>query len=230
MKERLQKIIANSGLCSRRNAEELIIRKRVVVNGEIAYIGDKADIEKDQISVSGKPLNIEQKKYVMLNKPTGYSSTLFDPFQRKIVSNLIRAQERLYPVGRLDKDSEGLIIMTNDGKFANRVMHPRYEINKTYYIEISKPIRSEHIREIERGLKIEGKKTAPSKIKKLSIKEIEITIHEGRNRIIRKMLEKLGYNIKQLVRIAIGKLELGNLKSGKSRKLTKKEINLIFKL
>ena len=227
-KERLQKLISSAGICSRRKAEELIRQGKVVVNQKIARLGDKAELEKDLVVVEGKPLIIERKRYFIFYKPKGYTTTLEDPYERKIITNIIRIKERVYPVGRLDKDSEGLLLLTNDGEFANRVMHPKYEICKTYYIRVSKPMKKEHLKEIERGLKIEGKKTNPAKIRQLSLKEFELAIHEGRNRIIRKMLEKLGYAVEKLVRIAIGKLSLDRLEPKQYRELNKKEISMVF--
>jgi len=229
MKERLQKLISSAGLCSRRKTEQLIKEGKVIVNKKPSRLGDKADPEKDLIVVEGKPLIIERKRYFIFYKPKGYTTTLEDPYERKIITNLIRTKERVYPVGRLDKDSEGLLLLTNDGNFANRIMHPKYEIEKTYYVKVNKPIKKEHIKEIERGLIIECIKTKQAMIHKISLKEFELTIHEGRNRIIRKMLEKLGYAVERLVRIAIGKLSLGSLQPKQYRELTKKQISLIFK-
>jgi 23S rRNA pseudouridine2605 synthase len=229
MKERLQKIIANSGLCSRRKAEDIIKAGKVLVNGYVAEIGDKADIEKERITVNGRLLSYERKRYFMFNKPRGYTTTLKDPYEKKIITRLIRVKERVYPVGRLDKDSEGLLILTNDGEFANRIMHPKYQINKTYYIKANRPISNEHAKEIERGIVIEGIKTYRARVKRISDRELEITIHEGRNRIVRKMLEAMGYAIERLVRLAIGQLEMKDLQSGNYRELSQKEITLIFK-
>lgn len=229
MKERLQKIIANSGLCSRRKAEDIIRAGNVFVNGSVAEIGDKADIEKDRITVNGRLLSYERKRYFMFNKPKGYTTTLKDPYEKKIIIQLIRVKERIYPIGRLDKDSEGLLLLTNDGQFANRIMHPKYQINKTYYVKANRPISNEHAKEIERGIVIEGIKTHRARVKRISDRELEITIHEGRNRIVRKMLEALGYALERLVRLAIGQLEMKDLQSGNYRELTEKEIGLIFK-
>ncbi|MEM4270584.1 MAG: pseudouridine synthase [Candidatus Pacearchaeota archaeon] len=228
-KQRLQKLISSAGICSRRKAEQLIKDGKVILNQKIAKLGNKADPQTDLIIIEGKPLLFERKRYFILYKPKGYETTMFSKFQRKIVKNLIKTKERLYPIGRLDKNSEGLLLLTNDGDFANRVMHPKYKIEKTYYIQVNKPIKNEHLKEIERGLLIEGVKTSPARIHKLSLKEFELTIHEGRNRIIRKMLEKLNYKVERLIRIAIGRLSLGNLKPKQYRELTKKEISLIFK-
>ena len=229
MKQRLQKLISSAGLCSRRKAEQLVKQGKVFVNQKPTKLGDKADLEKDLIVVEGRPLLFERKRYFMFYKPKGYETTMSSQFQRKIVTNLVRIKERIYPVGRLDKDSEGLLLLTNDGSFANRIMHPKYEIEKTYYVKVTKPIRKEHLKEIERGLIIEGIKTKQAKIRQLSLKEFELKIHEGRNRIIRKMLEKLGYAVERLVRIAIGKLSLGSLQPKQYKELAKKDISLIFK-
>jgi len=226
--ERVQKIISNAGFCSRRKAEEFIEKGMVTVNGKRIKLGDKAVAGKDRIAVNGKQVNFERKIYIMLNKPKGFLTTVHDPDYRNTVMKLINVEQRVYPVGRLDGMSEGLLLFTNDGDFANKVTHPRYEIQKTYFVRLDKPIIDEDLRKIENGIEVEGRKTPKANIRRISENEFNIRIHEGRNRIIRNMMEALGYKIIKLVRMSIGKLSLGNLQQGKFRELKRREIDLIF--
>ena len=226
-RERVQKIIANSGYCARRKAEELIEQGRVKVNDTVIRIGDKAETF-DRITIDGKPIHSERKVYLMLNKPFGYVTTTEDPHEERIITKLIDVPQRVYPVGRLDKFTGGLIILTNDGEFANRIMHPRYEIEKTYYVKTDKPISSEHIMALRQGIMIEEKMTTSAKVKKLSADEIELTIHEGRNRIVRKMMESMGFMVKVLIRIQIGRLKLGHLKPGQYHQMTQEEREMVL--
>ncbi|MBI1970769.1 rRNA pseudouridine synthase [Candidatus Woesearchaeota archaeon] len=226
MPQRLQKIIANQGYCSRRKAEELIQEGRVLVNGRTATIGESAEFEKDNVIIDGKPLLQTKKLYIMLNKSKKVVTTLYDPQGRTTVADILKLKERVIPIGRLDYMTEGLLLLTNDGDFANRIMHPRYEIKKTYHVTIDKPLRQEDEQKIRNGFSVEGIKTAPAKIVMLAKDrtKIAITIHEGRNRIIRNMMAELGYRIYQLERVSIGPLSLGNLPRGKWRELTEGEI------
>ena len=219
--QRVQKLLSNYGYCSRRKAEELIIAGKVKVNNKIITIGDKAS-EQDIISVDGKIVNKEKKVYLMLNKPVKCVTALNDP-NHTTVMKYIKVKERVFPIGRLDFYTSGLLLLTNDGDFANNIMHPRYEIKKTYQVELDKPITKDSLIEIEKGIEIEDGKTSPTKAKKIKDNIVEITIHEGRNRIIRRMVKKLGYKVKYLERIKIGNLSLGNLGQGKYRELTKQE-------
>ncbi len=212
MFQRVQKILSNRGYCSRRNAELLISRGRVKVDDKVITLGDKAD-ENQIISVDNKIVKEEKKTYLIFNKPRGYVTALIDSHERTIME-LIDVKERVYPVGRLDKNTEGILLLTNDGDFANKIMHPRYCINKTYLVRINKPINGSHMGLIIKGVKLEDGKTAPAQVKKLSDFKLEITIHEGKNRIIRRMLEKLGYEVRHLKRIYIGNLDLGTLNTG----------------
>ncbi len=225
--ERVQKIIANSGYCARRKAEELIDQGRVQVNGKTVKIGDQASTS-DMITIDGKPLHSEKKVYIALNKPFGYVTTTEDPHETRIITDLIDVPERIYPVGRLDKFTGGLIILTNDGDFANRIMHPRYEIEKTYYVKTDNPITPPVLMKLARGILIDDRMTSDAKVKQLSQTEIELTIHEGRNRIVRRMMESCGYMVKVLIRIQIGRLKLGNLKPGQYYQMTNEEKELIF--
>lgn len=233
MTERLQKIISASGLMSRRAAEERIAAGKVTVNGVAAALGDKADAEKDTILVDGKALpSAGGKIYIMLNKPKGYVTTLRDEKGRKNVSELVKdAGARLYPVGRLDMYSEGLLIMTNDGDFANRLMHPSHRVDKTYRTWV----RGENIgfaaEAMRFPMEIDGYVTSPAQVNLLQVQGNEavlsVTIHEGRNRQVRKMCEAVGLKVIRLMRVSEGGVELGTLKSGKWRYLTEGELDML---
>ncbi|MCK4521797.1 MAG: rRNA pseudouridine synthase [Nanoarchaeota archaeon] len=222
---RVQKLLSNYGYCSRRHAEELIKQGRVKVNNKIISIGDKA-FEKDNIYVDDKPVNKEKKVYLMFNKPLKCVTALKDEYH-KTVMDYIKVNERVFPIGRLDYNTSGLLLFTNDGDFANKVMHPRYEIEKTYLAEINKPITDEQIKKLEKGVILEDGKTSPAKVKRLKENLIEITIHEGKNRVIRRMINKLYLKPRYLKRIKIGKLELGSLKEAEYRSLNSEEISIL---
>jgi 23S rRNA pseudouridine2605 synthase len=225
--ERIQKLIANSGSCSRRKAEELIEKGLVKVNGKLVKLGDSAN-ETDRITINGQLLRHQSKRYILLNKPFGYTTTTEDPHEKNIVMDLVKTKERLFPVGRLDKFTGGMLILTNDGDFANSIMHPSFEIDKTYYVKVDKRFDHRDFNKIRKGIIIEDQKTSEAKVKQLSDLEIELTIHEGRNRIVRKMMDALGYYVKVLIRIKIGRLELGQLKPGYFRNLTEEDKKRIF--
>jgi len=232
IRERVQKIIAARGMCSRRKAEELIEQGRVKVNSKTIHLGDKAS-EKDIIAIDGKTVNrVEKKEYYALNKPASYLSSLSDPSGKRTITDLLRAnniRSRLIPVGRLDYSTEGLLLITNDGEFANKVMHPRYEVEKTYKAELDKPLKGFDKAKLEGGVEILGRKTWPAKINvQKGGKIVQLTIHEGRNKIVRRMFKKIGYEVNYLERISIGHLILGTLKRGKMRRLNKSELDLIF--
>lgn len=234
MKERLQKIIASSGLCSRRAAEELIKNGRVEVNGMRAGLGESADADRDTICVDGRPLSFSCKKtYIMLNKPKGYVTTLSDEKNRPCVSELVSdCGARVFPVGRLDMYSEGLLIMTDDGELANRLMHPSGEVKKTYHAWIDGVISKEAIETMQNPLAIDGYRIKPAIVNILTQNKdyaiLEITIHEGRNRQIRKMCEISGLKLARLMRVAEGDLMLGELKTGKWRYLSEEELQGIL--
>ena len=234
MKERLQKIISASGLMSRRAAEELIAAGKVTVNGVTASTGDKADAEKDCILVDGKALPpAGEKIYIMLNKPKGYVTTLSDEKGRRNVSQLVKELgTRLYPVGRLDMYSEGLLIMTNDGDFANRLMHPSHEIDKCYHTWVKGEDIGWAVELLRCPIEIDGYVTRPARVDILEIKGedalLSVTIHEGRNRQVRKMCEAAGLKVTKLVRVSEGGVELGALKSGKWRRLTEEELAMLL--
>lgn len=230
MKERIQKIMAQSGLCSRRAAEQIIRDGGVTVNGRPASLGDSADPVRDKIVVNGKPLGrAEEKVYLMLNKPRGFVSTLKDERGRKTVRQLVSGcHARVYPVGRLDADSEGLLLMTNDGELTLHLTHPSHEADKTYLVSVRGDLR--RLSALEQPMDIDGYTVQPAKVyirDQASDTEahIEMTIHEGRNRQIRKMCEKCGLEVRRLKRIAVGELMLDTkLAPGKWRELTPEEI------
>ncbi len=231
MAERLQKIIASAGLMSRRAAEEAIRAGRVSCNGQTASIGDTADPALDIICVDGAPVRLqEQKVYLMLHKPRGVVTTMSDEQGRKSVSDLVKdVGVRVYPVGRLDLDSEGLLLMTNDGDFANRVMHPSHEVSKCYETWVKGDDIETAVKALAQPMLIDGYQIRPATVGLLrSISEQEallsITIHEGRNRQVRKMCEAVGLRVTRLLRVSEGSLRLGDLPSGKWRYLTNEEI------
>ncbi|MCD8095254.1 MAG: rRNA pseudouridine synthase [Ruminococcus sp.] len=234
-KVRLQKIISEAGLCSRRKAEEYIAQGRVKVNGRPCKLGDKANPVKDIISVDGKNLTVERRKryrYIMMYKPRGYVTTMKDELDRKCVTELLKGVgERVYPIGRLDKNSEGLLLFTNDGNFANEIMHPSNHVTKTYRVTIRPDITEEQVIKLSEGVMIDGKKTMPCNVyvldKKPNRAVIQMTISEGRNRQIRKMCEAVGVDVARLKRTAIGPLKLGMLKPSEWRDLKPDELRAI---
>lgn len=183
-----------------------------MVNNKLVSLGDKVS-EDDKICVDGKPIKRQAKVYLMFNKPLGCVTASKDKKFRTVM-DYIKTRQRVFPVGRLDYSTSGLLLLTNDGDFANNVMHPRYGIKKTYLVEIDKPIREREIRLVESGIHLEDGKTSPAKVKKQSPLLLEVVIHEGKKRIIRRIFEKLGFKVKSLKRIKIGGLNLGNLKPG----------------
>lgn len=229
-KSRIQKILASCGVASRRKAEELIEAGRVTVNGRTAKLGDSAVEGKDVIAVDGERVNSSGEKiYIALHKPRGFVTTMSDEHDRRCVAMLVEEiGERVYPVGRLDKDSEGLLIMTNDGDFANMISHPKRHVAKTYRVTVRPNINEEQLFRIATGIEIDGKMTAPAKVRVLEQQQgrvvLEIVLYEGRNREIRKMCEALGLEVARLKRTAIGPVRLGMLQQGKYRELTKEEI------
>lgn len=234
--ERLQKIIANSGYCSRRKAEELIGKGKVSVNGEtITDLGTKASIS-DTIIVEGKKLEIENKEYILLYKPRGIVSTTNDEKGRKTVIDLIETENRLYPVGRLDYDTSGLLLLTNDGELTNLLIHPKNEIQKQYIAKIDTAVNPQLIKKLSSGVIIDGKKTKADrvKIKKLDRRKnktiIEIVIHEGKYHQVKRMFEAIGYNVESLKREKFAFLDLKGLNSGEYRHLTTKEVKILYSL
>lgn len=229
-KIRLQKLLSEAGVASRRKAEELIQAGRIRVNGAVAEIGGKADPDRDKITVDGKPLHEKEKKvYLMLHKPRGYITTMSDEMERKCVAELVRdVPERVFPVGRLDRESEGLLLLTNDGEFANAMTHPSHHVPKIYRVTVRPGVTEEQLIQLSTGMMIEGRKTAPAVVHVLSEEPgravLEIVLREGRNRQIRKMCEQLGLEVARLRRTAVGFLKLGMLPTGKWRPLTAEEV------
>lgn len=234
-KVRIQKIISQSGFCSRRKAEELIAQGRVKVNGRPCTLGDKALAGKDIITVDGERIMVTNKRtlyYIMLHKPRGYVTTMNDELGRKCVTELVSdIPERVYPVGRLDKNSEGLLLLTNDGSFANDIMHPSRHVSKTYRVTVRPDINDDQLVALASGVEIDGRKTAECSVVVLDKVPgrvvLQMTIHEGRNRQIRKMCEAVGLEVARLKRTSIGPLKLGMLKPGEYRELKPDELRAI---
>jgi len=229
---RLQKLLSAAGVTSRRKAEEMIEAGRVSVNGEIAKLGTKADPMADIVEVDGRVLESKEKVYIMLHKPEGVVTTVTDPFGRTTVMDIMPGETRLFPVGRLDTDTSGLLLLTNDGDWAQKIAHPKHEIKKTY-VAVVKGIPAEvALRNFRKGVIIDGRKTSPAQIKlleKLPTKnsKLLITIHEGRNRQVRNMCEAIGHKVVSLKRVQVGGLLLDNLQKGKWRHLSPKEVRSI---
>lgn len=231
---RLQKFMAECGVASRRKSEELIEMGKVKVNGHIAHIGDKVNPKKDLVTVRGKKINkVDRMYYIMLNKPRGYVTTVSDELGRKTVMDLIDVNARLYPVGRLDKDSEGLLILTNDGSFANALTHPKHNYAKVYRVTVRPSVSDEILDKLRNGIEIDGRKTAPCDVNIITEEEgrvvLEFILREGRNRQIRKMCEAVDLEVARLKRISIGPVKLGMLQTGKSRQLTDNEVRKLLR-
>ena len=226
---RLQKLLAMAGIASRRKAELLIQEGRVFVNGNaVTELGAKA-LATDDIKVDGTKINIEKKVYVMLHKPTGVISSAKDNFGRRTVLDLVSCGVRLFPVGRLDYETSGLLLLTNDGEWANKLMHPSRKVKKTYVAKVSGLATEQSLKAFREGIYMEGKKTAPCEIEMISDSTAKIVLHEGRNRQVRKMCESIGLEVQSLKRISIGELQLGELKVGEWRYLTRDEVEELRK-
>ena len=234
MTERLQKILASRGIASRRKAEEMITQGRVTCNGTVAKLGDSADPDMDEILLDGKPLPSKAEYvYIMLHKPRGFVTTLADEKGRRDVSELVSdCGVRVFPVGRLDMDSEGLLLFTNDGEFANQLMHPKHEVEKTYEVWANGYSDGAEVR-LCRPIELDGYRISAPKVKLISVRDaaakLEVTIHEGRNRQVRRMCQAAGLYVTRLRRISEGKLKLGDLPKGKWRHLTKDELKQLGK-
>lgn len=233
MNERIQKILASRGIASRRSCEELIAAGRVTCNGAVCTLGQSADPDKDVIRVDGRIIpNTPRKVYIMLHKPRGYVTTMSDEKGRKNVSELVSdCPQRVYPVGRLDMDSEGLLIMTNDGNFANKLMHPSHKIDKVYCVYV-KGYSDEALELVKRPIILDGYRIKKPTVELISangeLAQLRITIHEGRNRQVRRMCAAAGMQVKRLVRVSEGETHLGSLESGKWRYLTADEVSAIY--
>ena len=235
--ERLQKVIAQAGIASRRKAETLILEGRVTVNGKVVTeLGTKVNVNKDKVEVNGVPVDREEPVYYMLYKPAGVISAVSDDKGRKVVTDYIDIPHRLFPVGRLDYDTSGLLILTNDGEFANLLMHPKYKINKTYIAKVQGIPNREQLKLLSKGVELEDGKTAPANVKLISGDSkkgtaiIEITIHEGKNRQVRRMFEAIGHPVIKLKREMYGFLTLKGLKAGDARELKPFEVKKLREL
>ncbi|BDU50924.1 pseudouridine synthase [Haliovirga abyssi] len=233
-KIRINKYLSSIGVDARRKIDELIKNKKVRINGKIAELGDRVNPKEDKIEVNGKIVKEEKKDLVcyMLNKPAKVLSAAKDDRGRKVVVNLIDDKQKLFPIGRLDYETEGLILITNNGEIFNKVIHPREKVYKTYIARVKGEIKNKDISLLTNGVYLDDGKTLPAKVELLSIKknisEVKISIREGKNRQVRRMFDKIGHKVLHLKRVAIGELKIKNLKIGEYRKLSKKEIGKIM--
>jgi 23S rRNA pseudouridine2605 synthase len=221
---RLAKYLAHGGVASRRKAEEIIAKGVVTVGGEVVVDPARDVGDGDDVRVNGAPVGAEAREVWAVNKPAGVVSTAREPGERQAVVELVDSAARLYPVGRLDADSTGLLLLTNDGALANRLTHPRYEVAKTYRARLGKPPSDRELARLRRGVELEDGPTAPAEVRKVGEREIELILREGRNRQARRMVEAVGNRVVALNRIAFGPLQLGDMKAGKARRLTDREI------
>ncbi|MEU5943221.1 pseudouridine synthase [Micromonospora sp. NPDC047548] len=234
--ERLQKVLAAAGVGSRRACEDLIFRRRVTVNGRVAHLGDKVDPATAVIHVDGERLQADTRLvYLAMNKPRGVVSTMADEKGRTALNDFLgnRVEQRVYHVGRLDADSEGLLLLTNDGTLAHRLMHPSYEVLKTYLCEVAGPIPRNLGKRLMAGVELED---GPVKIDSFKVvdtlgktAQVELSLHEGRKHIVRRLLAEVGHPVSRLVRTAIGPIRLGDLRAGRTRRLTNAEVAALFK-
>ncbi|WP_312641641.1 pseudouridine synthase [Hydrogenoanaerobacterium sp.] len=232
---RIQKVMADNGVASRRKSEEMIEAGLVTVNGRKAILGQRVNPYRDLIAVDGQKLITNVKKhryYIALNKPRGYVTTLNDEMDRKCVAELVEnVPERVYPIGRLDRNSEGLLLFTNDGEFANQVMHPKFHINKAYRVTVRPDVTDKQAMQLAEGVMVDGVRTAPAQVTVLTKEPgrvvMQIVITEGRNRQIRKMCEAVGLEVARLKRTSIGPVRLGMLQPGEWRELTEPELNAL---
>jgi len=236
MQIRLNKFLAQAGVASRREVDKMIAGGEIKVNGRVIQVlGYKIDDEKDRVEVEGKKIEREEGQvYLMINKPPGYLVTLKDRFQRPTIKQLLPSLgKRIFPVGRLDYDSEGLLLLVNDGELAYRLTHPRFKVGKVYLVKVKGDPDPSRLSRLEKGIYLEGRKTAPAKIARLSRSSkrnlLKVEIYEGRKREVRKMFDAVGHRVLQLKRIDFGGVRLGKLKTGKWRFLTRKEINTLKK-
>lgn len=233
---RIQKVLSESGVMSRRKAEEFIEKGKVTVNGHKAIIGQKIDPIRDIVAVEGVRVDTrqnEKKLYIALNKPRGYVTTMSDEMDRRCVAELVKdVPARVYPIGRLDRNSEGLLLLTNDGDFANQIMHPKYHVPKCYRVTVRPDINDEQAMRLTEGVILDGERTAPAQVTVLEKEPgrvvMQIVISEGRNRQIRRMCEEVGLEVARLKRVSIGPVRLGMLPPGKWRNLTQPELSALL--
>ena len=224
-KIRIAKFLSQAGIASRRKSEELILAGRVKINKEVIKdLSFKVNENSNNIYFDNKLIKKEEKEYYLVHKPKGYISSVSDPHNPKTVISLINTKAKIFPVGRLDKDSQGLLLLTNDGDLAYQLTHPKFNIPKTYLVILNKEIEKEHLQKLKKGIRLEEGLARVDKIKLKNKKEVLITIHQGWNRQIRRMFNNLNYKVKELIRLSEGNLKLNNLKLGKYRKIKKEEI------
>jgi len=221
---RLAKFLAHGGVASRRRAEEIIGKGMVTIGGEVVTDPARDVSDADDVRVNGKPIAAETREVWMVNKPAGVVSTAREPGSRPAVVDLVETRARLYPVGRLDADSTGLLLLTNDGELANRLTHPRFEVPKTYRAQLRAAISDDEVERLRSGVELDDGPTAPAQVKRLGSREIEITLREGRNRQVRRMVEAVGNRVVALRRVRFGPLALGGLKEGGARRLSRDEV------
>jgi 23S rRNA pseudouridine2605 synthase len=226
---RLAKYLAHAGVASRRAAEGLIAEGRVTVGGETVTDPAHDVSERSGVEVDGAPVSAEPREVWAVNKPAGIVSTAKEPGPRRAVTELVESERRLYPVGRLDADSTGLILLTNDGELANRLTHPRFEVPKTYRLRLARPPSDGEVKRLQDGVELEDGPTAPALVGRKGRRELEVTIREGRKRQLRRMAEAVGNEVEALTRIRIGSLELGDLQEGSARRLTDDELDSLWK-
>jgi 23S rRNA pseudouridine2605 synthase len=226
---RLVKFLAHGGVASRRKAEEIIGKGIVTVDGEVVTDPARDVDHGDDVRVNGKPVAAEQREVWAVNKPAGVVSTAREPGSRPAVVDLVETDARLYPVGRLDADSTGLLLLTNDGELANHLTHPRYEVPKAYRARLRSPIADRDLARLRSGVELEDGPTAPAQVRRLGEREIEVVLREGRNRQVRRMLEAIGNRVVALRRVGFGPLRLGDLPEGAARRLSAREIARLWK-
>jgi 23S rRNA pseudouridine2605 synthase len=225
---RLAKYLAHAGVASRRAAEELIAAGKVRVGGEVVTDPARDVGEGSGVELKGEPVSPEPREVWAVNKPPGVVSTAREPGRRPAVTELVDSERRLYPVGRLDADSTGLILLTNDGELANRLTHPRYGVPKTYRVRLAKPISDRDMERLRSGVRLEDGMTAPAEVEREGERELEITIHEGRKRQVKRMTQVVGNEVERLMRVRIGSLELGGLRRGEARRLDDGEVAALW--
>jgi 23S rRNA pseudouridine2605 synthase len=226
---RLARYLAHCGVASRRRAEELIASGKVTVGGRTVTDPARDVDESSGVEADGRPVTLEPREVWVVNKPAGVVSTAREPGRRQAVVELVDSKRRLYPVGRLDADSTGLILLTNDGELANRLTHPRYGVKRIYRVRLRRAASDAQLRRLQRGVKLEDGVTAPAAVRRLSPRVLEVTICEGRNRQLRRMVEAVGNEVVKLARIQFGSLDLGGLPEGKARRLRSPEVQRLWK-